>query len=121
MAMKSSNGMAQTPRASVLPRTHERKQDDVSNRETVRQQHDEAIDTDALTPSRRQSELERPDVVLVHLVRLGVSTCPLAKLVVEPPPLFHRIVELAERVRHLEAADVQLEPFNRVRIVGLLL
>ena len=45
----------------------------------------------------------------------------LGELLLEAAALFNRIVELAEGVGDLEAADVQLEAFDRVRIVGPLL
>src|SRR5262249_28071201 len=38
----------------------------------------------------------------------------------EPPALLHWIVQLAEGVRHLEAADVQLESLHGVSVVGSL-
>ena len=70
---------------------------------------------------RRQAVLERADVVLVHLVRLEVAARAVLQLRLEPPALLDRIVQLAEGVGHLEAADVELEALDRVRIVRLLL
>ena len=76
------------------------------------------------TPSpagRRQAVLEGADVVLVHRVRLEVAGRLSCELRLEPPALLRRIVELAEGVGHLEAADVQLEALDGVGIVGALL
>ena len=73
------------------------------------------------TPSpagRRQAVLERADVVLVHGVRLEVAGRAVRELRLEAAPLLGRIVELAEGVGHLEAADVQLEALDGVGIVG---
>src|SRR5262245_25602793 len=45
-------------------RSQERKQNDVANRGTVCQQHDEPINSDAFAAGRRQAVLERADIVL---------------------------------------------------------
>ncbi len=103
---------------SRLP--HQRKQYDISNRQAVGQQHDEAVDADTFPGGRRKPVFERPDVILVHLVRLEVASGAVRQLRLEPPPLLVRIVQLAEGVRHLETADVELEPLHGIRVVGLL-
>ena len=70
---------------------------------------------------RRHAVFERADVVLVHRVRFGIARGPFGQLRLEAAALLGRIVQLAERVRHLESADVQLEPLDRVGIVLPLL
>ena len=45
----------------------------------------------------------------------------VGELRLEAAPLLRRIVQLAEGIGDLEAADVQLEPLHRVRVVRLLL
>src|SRR5262249_28453496 len=85
------------------------------------QEHDQAIDADALAGSRRQTVLERADVVLVHLVRFEIARGARRQLRLEPPALLGRIVELAEGIRNLEAANIELEPLDGVWIVWLLL
>ena len=87
-------------------RSHERKQDDVPDRLAVGEQHHQSIDPDALAGCRRQAVLERPDVVLVHRVRLEVATLAGAQLGFEPPPLLGGVVELAEGVGDLHSSDV---------------
>ena len=67
------------------------------------------------TPSprgRRQAVFERPDVVLVHGVRLEIAGGAVRELRLEASALLGRIVELAEGVGHLEPADVELEPLD---------
>ena len=54
-------------------------------------------------------------------MRFEIAARPLLQLLLEAAALLRRIVQLAEGVGHLEAADVQLEALDRVRIVGLLL
>ena len=98
-----------------------RKQNHVANRRRVREHHGEPIDAHAFAGGWREAVFERADVVLVHSVRFGVAAALLFELCFEAPALFERVVQLAERVGHLEAADVQLEPLDRVGIVGLLL
>src|SRR5262249_16377149 len=63
----------------------------------------------------------RVDVVFVHRMRFEVALRATRELRAEAPPLLIRIVELAERVRDLETADVQLETLYRVPVVRLLL
>src|SRR6267142_2790543 len=113
-AMCSSKG-----RSVTFPQ--QRKQNDVPDRRTVGQEHHEAIDADALAAGRRQAVLERMDVVFVHLVRFDVASGAVLQLGLEPATLLRRIVQLAEGIRHLDAVDIQLEPLDRVGVVGPLL
>ena len=85
------------------------------------EEHHQPIDADALAAGRRHAVLERPDVVLVHGVRLGVALRALGELRLEAAALLGRIVELAEGVGHFEAADVELEALDGVGIVRALL
>ena len=52
---------------------------------------------------------------------LEVAASAIRELRLEPAPLLGGIVELAEGVGDLEAADVQLEPLDGVGVSGLLL
>ena len=61
------------------------------------------------------------DVIVVHFVRLEVAAPAVPPLRLEAAPLLDRIVQLAERVRDFEAADVELEPLDRVGIARFLL
>jgi hypothetical protein len=97
------------------------KQNYVPNRGASRQHHHEPVDADPFPAGRRQTVFERPDVVFVHHVGFGVTFAPFLELLLETAALLQRIVQLTERVRHLEAADVQLEALDGVRVVGLLL
>src|SRR3954466_14924610 len=120
MATNNSNGTSiWTETVSAWP--HQREQDHVANRRTVRQQHDEPIDPDPLPARGRKAVLESPDVILVHGMRLVIAAGAAGELSLEATPLFSRIVQFAERVCDLEPADVQLETFDGVGIVGLLL
>ena len=101
--------------------THQRKQNHVANRRAVGQHHHQPVDADPFPTRRRQPVLEGTDVVLVHAVRFFVPARALPKLLLEPPALLDRIVELAEGVRDFEAADIELEPFDGVGIVLPLL
>src|SRR5471032_740622 len=105
----------------LFSRPHERKQDHVADREAVGEQHDEAIDADPFAAGRREAVFERADVVLVHRVRLEVAARAVLQLSFEAPALLDRVVELAEGVRDFEAADVQLEALDGVRVVRFLL
>ena len=50
-----------------------RKEDDVSNRSLVREQHDEAIDADAFPGGRRHAIFQRAQKIFVHAVSLFVA------------------------------------------------
>src|SRR5687768_14005394 len=105
---------------ATLFRPHQREEDHIPDRGTVRQQHDQPVDPDAFARRRRHAELQRPDVVLVHRMRLIVAAGALAELFLETPLLLRRVVQLAEGVRQLDPRGVQLEPFDGVRVIRLL-
>src|SRR5262249_57012620 len=102
--------------APSTSRAHQREQDDVPDRRAAGEEHAEPIDGDALAGRGRQAVLERADVVLVHRVRLEVAGRLVLELRLEAAALLRRIVQFTEGVGHLEAADVQLEPFDRLGI-----
>ena len=54
-------------------------------------------------------------------MRFVVAGGALGELIVEALVLLDGIVEFAEGIADFESADVDLEPLNPVRIVGLLL
>src|SRR5436309_11476763 len=107
--------------ATSVSLPHQRKQDHVANRRAVGQEHDQAIDPYPLAGRGRQAVLEGMDVIVVHFVRLEVAAPAVPPLRLEAAPLLDRIVQLAERVRDFEAADVELEPLDRVGIARFLL
>src|SRR5687768_8194554 len=128
------NCKLQTPKAFQIPvslefgiwslelsRPHQREQNHVADRSAVGEKHHQTIDANALTPRGRQAVFEGADVVLVHGVRFLVAGVTPGELRLEPAALFGRVVQLTERVRHFEAADVELEPLDGIRIVRLLL
>src|SRR6185503_10140921 len=59
------------PAIRISLRLHEGEQDDVADRGLPGEQHDEAVDADALPGRRRHADLERAAVVLVVVHRLG--------------------------------------------------
>src|SRR6266851_247768 len=97
----------QALRSVSLP--HQRKKDDVPDRRAVGEQHHQPIDADTFPGGRGEPVLEGADVILVHGVRLEVAAGAALELRLEAAALLLRVVELAEGVRHLEAADVELE------------
>ncbi len=50
-----------------------------------------------------------------------IAALVLGKLFLEPPELLLRIVQLRESIPQLEPANVELEPFDPVGLIGLLL
>src|SRR5687767_5682968 len=104
-----------------LFRPHQGKKDDVADRQTVGQEHDQPIDPQPFTRRRRHPVFERPDVILVHSMSFLVAPGSLPKLILEAPLLLGGIVQLAECIGELEAGHVQLEPFDRLRVIGPLL
>ena len=96
-----------------------RKQNHLFDRRHSGQQHDNPVDAHTHAPSRWQSVFERAHIVVVDVVGLGVTPALELGLGFETAPLFDRVVELAERVRDLAAADQQLEAFGERRIVTM--
>jgi len=73
------------------------------------QERHKAIDAHAPPPSRRQTNLQRPAVVLVDGVCLCVSVHRILLLRTEPLSLLLRVVQLRVRVAELRASDKQLK------------
>ena len=69
------------------------------------EQHDQPVDADAETAGRRQAVLERAEVVLVDVARLGVAGRLGARLGLEARALVDRVVELAVGVGELAPVD----------------
>ena len=103
-------------------RPHQRKQDHVADRRAVGQQHHQPVDADAFArrsaAARTRARGCSPRPSRAPRGRRARRSCELR---LEPPALLVRIVQLAEGVGHLEAADVELEALDRVGIVRLLL
>src|SRR3954452_8350834 len=104
-----------------LPSPHMGKQNHFAYRRRVRQHHHQSVNADAFAGGWGETVFERADVVVVHGVRIGVAAALFFELLLESAPLFERIVQLAEGVRDFEAGDVQLEAFDRLWVVRLLL
>src|SRR3954452_8237362 len=94
-------------------------EDHVTNRLRTREQHHQAIDADAQPTSRRHAVLERAHVVVVESLCLVVTERLEARLRLEAAALVDRIVELAERVGELAAADDQLEALRERRVAAM--
>src|SRR6185436_20360846 len=72
----------------------QREEDHVPDGRPVREEHGEPVDPHALAGGRRQSVLQRANVVLVEPMRLLVPRLPRVELLLEPPPLLLGIVQL---------------------------
>src|SRR5258708_23095263 len=101
-------------------RPQQREEDHIANRARAGQQHGQAIDADALASGRRQTIRQRPDVVFIHGVRLFIAALFFAQLLLDAPALFFRIVQFAEGVADLQAADEDLEALHPVRLAALV-
>ena len=108
-------------RGHLSLRPHGGKEDHVADGRLVGEDHHQAVDAQAHTAGGRHAVLQGPDVVGVEGVGLLVAGGALAHLVLEAAPLIVGIVELAERVRQLLAADEQLEPLGEGGIAAVLL
>ena len=98
------------------------KEDDVADGFGAGEDHGEAVDADAFAAGGGQAVAEGADVVLVHLRGLRRRRGRvLRQLLLEAAALVVGVVQLAEGVADLEAADVELEALDPVGLVGLLL
>src|SRR5215210_2705895 len=110
-AFGADSPVARPPvRWSCALRPHRRKNDHVSNRWLIGHQHDETIDAQSHATSWWHAVLQCPDVIGIEAVGLGIAPGTLEHLLLEPAALVVRIVELAEGVRQLAAADEKLKP-----------
>ena len=94
--------------------SQQRKQDHVTNRRTVGQEHHQPVDAEAFAGGRRKPIFERPDVAssiswASRSLGHGRSTGPQA------PPLLDWVVQLAEGIRNLKATDVTARTARRCR------
>ena len=78
------------------------------------------VDPDPFAAGRRHPVGQRPDVVLVHLVRLFVAALAHRQLHFEAAPLLLRVVQLGVGVADLHPRDVDFKAFDKGRIIGLL-
>src|SRR5678815_557357 len=95
-----------------LPWPHQRKEDDVADRRAVREQHHQAVDSHTFACRWRHAVLQSANVVFVHFMRFLIAAGSATELIFEPPTLLSRVIQLAERIRDLEATDVQLKSFD---------
>ena len=79
------------------------------------------IDADAFATRRWKPVRKRPDVILIHLVRLVVAAITFFQLIFEPLVLLHRIVQLAEGITEFKPACIDFKPLHPIRIIRLLL
>src|SRR4051812_9624285 len=89
------------------PRPKQRKQNDVTYRRRIGQQHSEPIDTNSLTGCRRHAMRERSHVVDVELSwRFIAAMCDLRQ---ETALLFCGIVQFGKSIGDFHAGDVNLK------------
>src|SRR5213078_325337 len=100
-------------RLALLLLAEQREQDHVADGVLAEEDHREAVDADADAAGRRHAVRERLDEVRVAGLGLGVAGLALRLLHPEALLLLDAVVELAERVRELHAADHALEPLER--------
>src|SRR5438034_2960655 len=92
------------------------KKDHVSDRSLVGKEHDDPIDSDALSGGRRHAVLERAQKILVQGVGLLFARLPPGSLRLEPLALVEGVIQLGERVGDLLSGDVEFEPVGQRRV-----
>src|SRR3982074_3711158 len=85
------------------------KQNNVSDRVLIGQQHDDPIDADPQAARGRHAMLHRRQKVLVERLRRGVARLARTHLLHEPLTLDARIVQLRKRVGDFDATGERLE------------
>src|SRR2546423_3627491 len=81
-----------TPLLLVFLRSHQGKENHVSNRPGARQNHHHPVDSDSEAAGRGHPVFEGPDEVLVHRLSLLVAHGALLHLILESRSLVDRIV-----------------------------
>src|ERR1035437_4519772 len=87
---------------SLFLRPHQRKQNHIADGLRAGQQHDQAVDADALAACGRQPVGQRPHVVGVHLMGLVVAALALGKLLDKSLVLLDRVVQHKRFVQQLK-------------------
>src|SRR4051795_12008778 len=105
----------------ILLRPKQRKKDHVANGAGIGEQHGEAVDADALASGGWQTVGQSTDVVLVHGVRFFVTARFFRKLLLESTALLLGVVQFAEGVSDLEAADKNLKALDPCWLIRLVL
>src|SRR6266704_5190539 len=98
-----------------------REQNHLADVRLVREDHQQPVDTEPDAARRRHAVLERPQEVLVELLRVLVARGPQVRLLLEAAALLLGIVELAEGVGDLAAVDEQLPALDLRGIAPLQL
>ena len=96
----------------VDDRLERREGDHLSDVRLVGDQHRQAVDPESESGRRRQSPLQRLDVVLVDVHRLGFALGGQSRLVLEAGALIERVDELGEAVGEFAPDGVGLEAFD---------
>ena len=95
------------------------KEQDVLDVRGVRNKHGQPVYSDSASPGGRHAVLHCPEEVLVHGVGFPIALALHFNLLLEPPALVHRVVQLGECVGELTPADKQFESFSEFRIVRM--
>src|SRR5439155_4631436 len=90
-----------------------RKEHDLPDRPSARQQHHETIDSEPEATGRRHAVFQGLHEVLVVRLRLLVARLQQTLLLLEASTLLVGVVQLGERVRDLDAADEPFETLNQ--------
>src|SRR5438445_9609425 len=97
------------------------KQNNVSNRVLIGQQHGDPIDAHAQAAGGRHAMFHRRQIVLVEWLGFDVARFTRAYLLHKPLALDAWIVQLGKRVGDFDASGERLEAFDLVGIVRLAL
>src|SRR6185295_11034780 len=92
---------------------------DVANVRLIGEDHRQPVHAEAHAARRRHAVLQRPQVIFIKLLRLGVAGGAQRALLLEAAPLLVGVVELAERVRQLAVLHEQLPALDLRRIAAL--
>ena len=84
---------------------------------TVSKQHNHAVDPDTQTRCRRQTVLQRDNIVFVIEHRFVITSVFLADLLSKTFCLIFRIVQLGETVTDFATADKEFKAVSNKRIV----
>src|SRR5207245_2716592 len=97
------------------------KQNYVADVRRTRQIHEESIDTNAHSSHGRHSVFHCAQIILVYPGCFHISRRFQPRLRLETTSLIERVIELAERVRHLFSICEKLEALGELRVAALRL
>ena len=98
-------------------RAHVRKQQHITNRGRIGEQHYQAVNANPLTRGRRHTVLQRTNIILVKMHGLKITGILVPDLLTKTFRLVFGIVQLGKTIGNFTATDKELEAVGNKRVI----